>query len=183
MADTFIVIFCLIHRRGSFFCPPFMSRSAFQVRLKLHLSVLTPVRFFWLIPQMASQKIDSRRESSWLELIFPLCSAPPPFPNHLFPSISGNLKYWPWWIQNISIKNKSSEIKFSDFYLWSAECLCALTWLWKLPQCQKSHTNKSCTWADLALFAQGKKLSFLSNPGHTWKMPEGVHCREGSRLK
>lgn len=37
----------------------------------------------------------------------------------------------------------------------------------KLPPCQKSHTNKSCTWAALALFALGKKLSFLSKPGHT----------------
>lgn len=53
----------------------------------------------------------------------------------------------------------------------------------KLHHCQKSHTNKRCTWAALALFTLGKKLS-LSNPGHTCaKVPQGLLCLGGTHLK
>lgn len=53
----------------------------------------------------------------------------------------------------------------------------------KSHHCQKSHTNKRCTWAALALFTLGKKLS-LSNPGHTCaKVPQGLLCLGGTHLK
>lgn len=63
--DIFIVIFSLIHQEGggggawgSLFCPPFMSASAFQVRLKLHLSVNTLVSSF--CPRCCANGITKR---------------------------------------------------------------------------------------------------------------------------
>lgn len=64
MVDIFIVIFSLIHQEGgggawgSLFCPPFMSASAFQVRLKLHLSVNTLVSSF--CPRCCANGITKR---------------------------------------------------------------------------------------------------------------------------
>lgn len=66
-ADIFIVIFSLIHQEGggvgaaawgSLFCPPFMSAWAFQVRLKLHLSVNTLVSSF--CPRCCANGITKR---------------------------------------------------------------------------------------------------------------------------
>lgn len=76
------------------------------------------------------------------------------------------IQAWRFWVLWLVLSLLSAElIKHSAQYtLYFSSSLV----LRKLPCCQKSHTNKRCTWTALALFTLGKKLSFfLSNPGHT----------------
>lgn len=168
MDDIFIVIFRLIHQRGHSFvllschALPFKSGWNYTCQL-IHLSGYSVSS---VLPQMALQKIDSRHDSWWTELIFPLWAVPAPL---LFPSLQdrgkgilGSGAYFAFNIVSL-IHFLTSGFLISTRFLvcrrspplsfWSAElvklsvpCLhCAFTspaLLRKPLHCQKSHKQK-----------------------------------------
>lgn len=84
------------------------------------------------------------------------------------------------WVLCFLLSLPSAElIKHSAQHTLYFSCSLALR---KLPCCQKSHTNKKCTWTALALFTLGKKLRFsfffffIKSRSHLCWMPEGLHC-------
>lgn len=179
MVDIFIVIFSLIHQEGgggSLFCPPFMSASAFQVRLKLHLSVNTLVSSFCprccangitkrliaeVTPDERSSSFRASDDSLFSFLFFFKTKGFFFFYSRFLIITSFGLEMEPYAIFLISRTGGafSALPPLCSFFPGSVAKSCSAA---------KSHIQTKAAPGQLwVLFALGKKLSFLSNPGHT----------------
>lgn len=169
MDDIFIVILRLIHQRGH----SFMSRSAFQVRLKLHLSLNTLVRLSCVF---CPKWIDSRHDSSSL-CVLPL----PPSRNTIKPTLDST--HWLFYIfpYIFLISFCSAEGSFH----WTCKAFRALPSLCcyfpcpvaKAASLPKVTHKQKLHLGSFGFICTGWEVKFfIKSRSHLHRMPEGVHC-------
>lgn len=181
-------------RGGSLFCPPFMSASAFQVRLKLHLSVNTLVSSF--CPRCCANGITKRliaEVTLWrTQLIFPRFWTPPDDSLFFFLRQKDFYFYlfYFFYCRSLIITSFGLEMEPYAIFLISGTGgafsalppLCSFFPGSVAKSCSaaKSHIQTKAAPGQLwLLFALGKKLSFfIKSRSHLHRMPEGVHCWE-----
>lgn len=174
MDDIFIVIFCPIHQRGHSFvllschAQPFKSGWNYTCHL-IHLSAYSASS---VRPQMAWQKIDSRHDSWWTELIFPLCAVPAPSPAPLSLGLRQrntrkpvlHLNYWQYIFScsflistQLLACRRSPPLSFWSAQLVKLSVPCLLCVLLPRPCCEscfpaKSHTQTKAAPGQLWLY-------------------------------